>query len=324
MRIYIENIRGREASYQVTPELCARVPGLAGSDVTLGWQDEPDLAALARAEVFVGSGFDVRRIAEHAPAVRLVHSTSAGVERYLPLDWLPDGAVLTNSSGIHSDKAQEYVTWALLALQSDLPAFIAQQRERRWAPRLTPTMAGRHAVVLGFGAIGQAAARAAKAIGMRVTGVSRSGEPHPLADAVVPVSQLEEVLGEADALVLCCPLTPDTRGMIGPRALGRLRRGALLVNIARGGVVDAAAVRAALRDGTLGGAVIDVFEEEPLPADSQWWDTPNVLITPHVSCDLPDGYAARSLEIVGRNVQKLRQGADVSQLENVVSGAQGY
>lgn len=322
MNIYAENLRGRDSAYVITEALLRSVVDLeVEARVTVQWSDDPDFSALADADVFVGGGFDQKRLAKHASRLLLVHSTSAGVERYLPLDWLPPQAAFTNSSGIHAAKAREYITWALPALHAGLPRFAQAQRESRWNRKLTGLMADKHVVVLGLGGLGAAVAEAARAIGLRVTAVTRSGKPSPMM-RVFPIAQLNAVLPTADFLVLACPLTPNTRGLIDARAIARLPPTASIVNIARGPVVDTTALCEALRQGRLAGALLDVFDVEPLPKDSPIWDTPGLLVTPHVSCDTPD-YIFRSLQILGRNVKRLREGL-TSQLENQVDAQLGY
>lgn len=322
MHIYAENLRGRDPAYVITEDLLrSNVDPSIGAEVTVRWSDEPDLAALVDADVFVGGGFDPERVARYSPRLRLVHSTGAGVDRYLPLDWLPPGAVFTNSSGIHADKAREFVTWALPALHAGLPRFAQAQREWRWDRRLTGLIAGKHVVVVGLGRLGGAVADAARGLGLRVTAVTRSGQPSPMI-RVLPIAQLDEVLPSADFLVLACPLTPATRGLIDARAIARLPSTASIVNIARGPVVDTAVLCTALGQDRLAGALLDVFDVEPLPKDSAIWDTPGLLVTPHISCDTPD-YISRSLQIFGRNVKRLRDGL-TSQFENQVDAQLGY
>lgn len=322
MNIYAENLRGRDPAYVMTETLLRSiVDPVREAHVTVRWSDDPDFSALVEADVFVGGGFDHRRLAGHAPHLRLVHSTSAGVERYLPLDWLPSGAVFTNSSGIHAEKAREYISWALPALHAGLPRFAQAQREWRWERKLTGLVGGKHLIVLGLGGLGTAVIEAAQALGLRVTAVTRSGKPSPMI-RVLPVEQLNAVLPTADFLVVACPLTPATRGLIDARAIARLPTTASIINIARGPIIDLAELCAALTLGRLAGALLDVFDVEPLPTDSPIWDTPGLLVTPHVSCDTPD-YISRSLQILGRNVKRLFDGS-TSQFENQVNGDLGY
>lgn len=322
MNIYAENLRGRDQAYTITENLLrSKIDAKVEVHITVRWSDEPDLSALADADIFVGGGFDHLRLAKHALRLRLLHSTGAGIERYLPLDWLPSGVVFTNSSGIHAAKAKEYITWALPALHARLPRLVQAQNEGRWDRRLTGLMAGKHVILLGLGGLGGAVAEAAGSLGLQVTGVTLSGKPHASVP-VVSIDKLDTLLPTADFLVLACPLTPYTRGLIDARVIGLLPATASIINIARGPVVDTIALCTALREGRLSGALLDVFDVEPLPTESLIWKTPGLLVTPHLSCDTPD-YVIRSLEILGRNIGRLRTGL-TSEIENRIDAQLGY
>ncbi|SFU89572.1 Phosphoglycerate dehydrogenase [Polaromonas sp. YR568] len=324
MHVYVENQAGRAATYSITPEVfrCALPMPETEVTVTIHDSDRPDLDALARADVFVGSGFDVERLRRGAPRLKLVHCTSAGVERYLPLDWLPQGAKFTNSSGIHVQKAREYAAMALLMLNSEMPFLISNQREKRWSPRLTPPIEGQRVLVVGLGRLGCAVASAAGALGLKVEGISRHGRS---VDGVAEVSRIDalaERIQVCDFLILCCPLTKETRGLLHAGLIGSMKRGAGIVNMARGQVVVTADVIEALKSGQLGGAVLDVFDTEPLPPEAAVWDVPNLIVTPHVSCDMPTGYTGKSMKILARNLARLRAGEQ--ELENEVDPELGY
>lgn len=322
MNIYAENVPGRDPAYLISETMLRSIldPGMK-AHITVRWSDDPDFQALADADVFVGGGFDHRRVANCAPRLHLVHSTSAGIDKYLPLDWLPSGAAFTNSSGIHADKAREYITWALPALHAGLPRFAQAQKERKWDRKLTGLISGKNLVVLGLGGLGGAVAEAATALGLRVTAVTRSGKPSATM-RVFSFEHLAAVLPTADFLVVACPLTPKTRGLISADAIARLPNTASLINIGRGPIVDTAALCEALEQNRLAGALLDVFDVEPLPSTSPIWHTPGLIVTPHVSCDGPD-YISRSLQILGRNVRRLFDGC-ASGFENQVDGDIGY
>jgi glyoxylate/hydroxypyruvate reductase len=324
LRVYIENQAGRAATYRITGEVIRDVVPLPATEfaVDIHDRDHPDLDALAQADVFVGSGFDVERLRRGAPRLKLVHCTSAGVERYLPLDWLPRGAKFTNSSGIHGEKARDYAAMALLMLNAQMPLFIASQRERRWAPRLTPPIAGKRVLVVGMGRLGCAVASAAGALGAEVEGISRHGRSVDGVARVSRIDALAERVRTCDFLVLCCPLTEETRGLLDAGLIHGMKRGAGVVNMARGQVVVTADLLEALHSGQLGGAVLDVFDTEPLPPDAAVWDATNLILTPHISCDMPTGYIGKSMKILARNLARLRAGEQ--ELENEVDAGLGY
>lgn len=210
---------------------------------------------------------------------------------------------------------------AALLLAARLPALLAAQRAERWQRMPTPTLAGQHALLVGTGDLGSAGARHLRALGVRTTGVNTRGTPHPDFDAVLPVAALDAALPDAALLVLACPLTPQTRGLIDRRRLSRLPPGAGVVNIGRGALLDNDALCDALEAAQLSGAVLDVFEVEPLPPGHRIWRTPNLIATPHQSCDDPAGYSVRSLAILFANLRAWRAGAA---LPNRVDVTRGY
>jgi len=274
------------------PELAARI------EPSFGWDGKNLSEALVDSDFLLASRFS-KAVVNAAPRLRWIHTTVAGVDGLLPLDELRADLVLTNSSGIHGDKAREYVQMALLMLNAQLPALATAQREHRWRVDLTGLIRGKTVVVVGYGDIGMAAGRGAKTLGLKVIGVTRSGRPLPDdsgADRIVSVAQLDEVLPEADFVVVTAPLTAETRNILSAERLARMRPGAGLINIARAALVDYPALLERLRSGACGGAILDVFDPEPLPADVPYWDMPNLIVTPHCSCDLPD-YNQRALEV---------------------------
>lgn len=323
VRIYAENMAGQPDLYRITESRIRAVLPDGCDDVQIGVFDSarPDRGQLAVATHFVGFAFDPRIIRDHAEHLRVVHCTSAGVERYMPLDWLPSQAVLTNSRGVHAEKGGAFGAMSILMLNDHLPRLAASQRAHRWDRAVSTSIVGKHAVIYGFGSVGAAIARNIRRFGVSVTGVRRSGEPHPEADQMLAAKDFLCVLPNADFLVLTCPLTRETRGLVGEREIAQLPRGAGLVNIARGPVVDTNALTAALRSGHLSGAIVDVFEPEPIEAQSGLWDVPNLLITPHLSCDDSRGSLDQCLEIFGENIWRERKG---QALMNVVDAQREY
>jgi len=323
MLIYIENVPGRDPAYRISADAVRAALGEAARHCELVecMSDAPDLAALARARYFVGSRLDTARIREHGRGLRMVHCTSAGVEAYLPLDWLPPQAVFTNSSGVHADKAGEFGLLALLMLNDRIPLHATSQRAHRWHRVLSTPVRGKTVLIYGTGALGGAVAERAALMGMQVWGVRRSGKPHPSLHRVFTPDQFEQALPQADFLLAACPLTAATRGAIGARQLALLPAHAGVVNMARAAVMDYGALADLLEQGRLGGAVLDVFDPEPLPADARWWDVPRLMVIPHVSSDNPVDYIERCLAIFARNVAADQAGRP---LENVVDASLGY
>lgn len=239
-------------------------------------------AAVADADVIYAWKFPPE-LYPQATRLRWLQAMGAGVDWALVPE-LPDGVTVTRAPGVFGPWMREYVLgWCLMVTQR-METYRAAQRQRRWREETIPErLGGKTMVVVGLGDIGRAIATAARGLGMRVVGVSRSGRRVREADRVYRLPQLVRALGEGDFVVLVLPLTEQTRGLIGPAALTALRPTAWLLNIGRGAVVDEAALITALRERRIAGAVLDVFAREPLPADHELWALDNVVITPHIA-----------------------------------------
>lgn len=256
-----------------------------------------------------------------------VQAPSAGVDRYLGRKELieQDRIVLTNMQGVHGRAIADHVFALLLSLTRDLRPYLDPARRGEWnrsGGGAEPiALHGRTLLVVGLGGIGSEVAQRAKGFGMRVTATRRSEIPPPaFVDHQGTPEQLPSLLAEADVVVLCVPLTEETTGMIDAAALATMKRGAYLINIARGKVVDTDALVAALRDGHLAGAGLDVTDPEPLPPEHPLWDLPNLIITPHVAgrAALTDRQWARLYH------ENLRRFAAGQPLLNVVDKTAGY
>jgi glyoxylate/hydroxypyruvate reductase A len=247
-----------------------------------------------------------------APRVRWIQATSAGIgQLLLRTGLIRTPIVFTTASGIHATPLAEFVLFALLAFAKDLPRLVRDQAAHRWVRYCGRELRGTTVGIIGLGRVGRAVARACRALGVRVIGTRRTAtareEVIEDVDRIVAPAQLSTVIREADALVLACPLTPETEGLIGEAELRSMKRGAVIVNIARGAVVDEPALIAALRDGHLGGAALDVAATEPLPADSPLWDLPNVLLSPH-SASTADTENAKLTDLFCENLRRYVRG----------------
>ena len=243
----------------------------------------PDDAAalIGEADILYAWQFPAELLAR-ATRLGWVQSMGAGVERFLVPE-LPRRVLLTRAAGVFGPWMAEYALGWCLWVTQRIELFREQQQERRWV-EINPVRLARSTLcVVGLGDIGRAVARLARAIGMRVIGVTRSGRPVREAERVYRTSAIRQALAQADFVVLAVPLTPVTHDLIGARELAAMKRSAWLVNIARGAVVDEDALIAALAEKRIGGAVLDVFNREPLPPDHPLWGLENVAITPLIS-----------------------------------------
>ena len=236
---------------------------------------------IADAEILYAWDFP-RELLPRAVKLRWAQSMGAGVER-LMVPELPRRVTVTRVAGIFGPWMAEYVLGWCLWLTQRTELFRAQQRERRWRQVDPLRLHGATLCVVGLGDIGRTIARAARGFGMRVVGVSRSGKMVAEAERVHKVRDIRKAIATADFVALTVPLTGATRGLIGAAELAAMRPTAWLINVARGPVVDEAAPLDALRNNRLGGVVLDVFDEEPLPQGHPLWEFGNVVVTPHIS-----------------------------------------
>ncbi len=276
--------------------------------LTFCGSDEERERGLADAEVFVAWRFPKEDLGRRAPHLKWIQLTGAGVEHLMPMDWLPPGVALTNCSGVHGPKVAESAMLALLSLHANIPAMMTDQRAHRWGQRHSSLIAGKTVVVVGTGGLGTAAIQSARKLGLRIIAVNRSGTPHKLAERTVKVGRLKAVLAKADFLFLTPPVTAATRGMIGRAELAAMKAGSSIANFGRGALIDEPALIDALKSGHLAGAFLDVFAQEPLPADSPVWDTPNLFVSPHVLADDADHYMPRNYDLFLRNARRFMAG----------------
>ncbi|HWK97282.1 MAG TPA: D-2-hydroxyacid dehydrogenase [Pseudolabrys sp.] len=324
LRVHVQQSKDSLDVFQVTKErlfpMLAKQPAvLERVDFSFGHDRASLDKGIADAEVMMVGNFESERLKERAPQLKWVQSIFAGVEKLAP--FIPDGITLTNGSGIHAPKAGEYAMCALLMLNSNVPKFMSLQREKRFEPVFTDVIAGKTVVILGTGKIGIACAEQAKHLGMKVIGVSRSGKAVAGFDRVDPIARLADVLPQAKFLISTLPNTAETKHLLGSLEFGRMPDGAGFVSLGRGQVVDEKALASALQSGKLGGAVLDVFEEEPLPASSPLWDLDNVVLSAHCAVDDLENYLQRAVDVFADNVARYLDGKP---LQNVIDTKLGY
>jgi len=268
------------------------------------------------AEVYIGSGVPAEVLAV-APRLRWAHTTNAGVSSLMYPEMRASDVILTNAAGIHAEPMAESVLAMMLYFARGFDYAVDAQRRRSWdESKLVSTgaqvreLSSSTVGIIGFGGIGKAVARRAETLGMTVMSTnSRSTR-----------AELERLLERSHYVVLTVPDTPETRGLIGAAELARMRPDAVLINVARGAVVDEVALTDALEAGRIRGAGLDVFTEEPLPETSPLWNTPGVLITPHASA-VSWHYWERQLSLILENLNRYLTGQP---LLNVVNKQRGY
>jgi phosphoglycerate dehydrogenase-like enzyme len=293
------------------------------------WDREAIRRQLPNADVAFTPFID-RDVFPSATRLRWVQSPAVGVGSLMFPELHSSQVVVTSAKGIRARSIADHVIGVTIALARRLPHAIRAQAEHRWAQEELEgpdsrvwTLAGRRMLIVGLGSIGIEVARLAVPLGLDVVGIKRQpsrGADTPASVSVHGPDALQGLLESSDVVVLSLPHTPDTRHTIGRAELERIKRGALLINVARGKLIDDAAVADALRDGRLGGAALDVFTREPFEADSPYWDLPNVIVTPHTAGAMADYWTP----LVALFADNLRRFADGRTLLNVVDKQAGY
>jgi glyoxylate/hydroxypyruvate reductase A len=292
---------------------------------------ELDRWSSLRSQADVSFDFDWQapaEIARNCPRLRWVQGTSAGIGGFLERTGLVRSSlVFTTASGVHGTPLAEFTLLGLLHFAKGMPELALWKEQRHWQRYAGRQVAGSRALLVGLGGVGRAVARLLSAAGVQVTGAGRTergSTPHgrevPGVVSYIPVERIDRVLPDVDALVLACPLTERTRGLIGERELALMRPGAVVVNISRGPVIDEDALIAALIGGHLGGACLDVFATEPLPASSPLWGMPNVIISPHSASTV----AAENGLLTDLFTDNLQRWLAGQPLRNVYDRAAGY
>jgi glyoxylate/hydroxypyruvate reductase len=326
MRIHIQNPADDplfEFSRTMWEDAVARAPDI-GQDhlVTIGHTDADFATGMQDAEALICDVSVVRSQFPCAtPSLKILFVTNAGLDRLAPFDWLPPGVTLLNNRGTHAVKSGEFGIMAVLMLASRVPAMVTHQRAGRWQKLWGTVLGGKRLTVIGLGTLGGAVASHAARFGMHVTGVRARPAPHPDCVDVIGTDRLDEVLPRTDFLALACPLTEATRNLMDRRRLALLPSGAGLVNIGRGELLDQDALCDLLDEEHLSGAVLDVFDPEPIPPAHRLWTTRNLVISPHTAADDPATYNPISLDIF---LDNLRAWRDNRPLPNRFDTVRGY
>ncbi|KAL7529321.1 hypothetical protein ACHAWF_002933, partial [Thalassiosira exigua] len=288
--------------------------------------DKPSIAERNPNVIFVSHGGareGLVQLLERFPSVEWVHSRSAGIDHIASPGLAASSVLLTNAKGMFSSTLGEYCMMACSYFAKDLPRLMRQKHDAKWAPYPVRELRGSTLGVVGYGDIGRASAKLAKAYGMRVLGLKRNpasfSDPH--CDEVYGNDKLHDLMAESDYVLVATPLTEQTRGMISAKALSKCKPSAVIINVGRGPIIDEAALIDALQNGIIRGAGLDVTSVEPLPADSPLWKLDNVLLSPH-NMDMTLTFMRESTEFfVGENLPRFVRG---EQLLNPVDKAAGY
>tara|TARA_B100000686_G_scaffold311823_1_gene355816 strand:+ start:893 stop:1918 length:1026 start_codon:yes stop_codon:yes gene_type:complete len=285
------------------------------------WDDDNWISSMKDTDILLAWNFPTNGLREIAPNLKWIHIVSAGVNHLYPFNWVKKDLVLTNSSGIHAKKAGEFGLMSILMLQNHITRIITNQKNKEFVTLLSNPIDSKKVVVVGTGSLGGSMIKHISSLGVKVIGVNRRGRKVEGCSKVITFDRIDEVLSETDFLYLAVPETNETKGLISKKRLDNLKPTCGIVNIGRESVMDYEHLRKKLEKNEISGAILDVFSEEPINRNSKFWDTPNLVITPHISSDSKGNYIEMVLEKFFKNLKLF---IDKKDLLNQVDPNLGY
>ena len=290
-----------EKNSSVTKDLfeskLSKYPGIKDKiSYLIDWDDDNWKSSMKDADILLAWNFPTKGLSKIAPNLKWIHIISAGVNHLSPFNWVKKDLVLTNSSGIQAKKAGEFGLMSILMLQNQMTRIITNQKQKDYVTLLSNPIENKNVVVVGTGSLGGSMIKHISSLGANVTGVNRRGRNVDGCSKVIKFDKIDKVLPEADFLYLAVPETNETKGMISKKRLDALKHTCGIVNIGRQSVMDYEHLRKKLKKNEISGAILDVFSEEPISRNSKFWDTPNLIITPHIYSDSKGKYIEMVLE----------------------------
>jgi len=272
-------------------------------EIFIDWDEDNFKSSMSNSDILLAWNFSTTNIKKIAPNLKWIHLISAGVEHLLPLDWMFDGLVLTNSSGVHSKKAGEYGLMSILMLQNHMTKIITNQKNKKFISLFSNPIKGKTVVLVGTGSLGSSMAKHVALLGANVIGVNIQGRSVEGCSKIITIDKIDNVLPSADFLYLAVPETSETKNLINRERLNMLKPTCGIVNIGRQSVMDYDSLCEKLKKSEIAGAILDVFIPEPIEKNSKLWDTPNLIITPHVSSDEHGTYIHSTLKLFIKNLK---------------------
>ena len=272
-------------------------------EIFIDWDEDNFNSSMSNSDILITWNFPTSNLKKVSPNLKWIHCISAGIEHLLPLDWMFEGLILTNNSGVHSKKAGEYGLMSVLMLHNHIPKIVSNQKNKKFVSLFSTPIAGKTIVVVGTGNLGAAMICLLAPLGPKIIGVNRKGEAVDGCSKVIAVDKIDGILPEADILYLAIPETSGTKNLISHKRLDLLKPSCGIVNIGRQSTMDYDALCEKLKTNKIAGAILDVFASEPIEQNSKLWQIPNLIITPHVSADDGESYVRLTLDLFIKNLQ---------------------
>ena len=287
----------------------------------IDWDEDNFKSSISDSDILLTYDFPTSNLNKIAPKLKWIHCTAAGVEHLSPFNWMSNNLTLTNSSGVHTKKAGEYGLMSVLMLQNHMPKIISNQKSKEFVSLFSNPIAGKNIVLVGTGSLGSSMAKLVAPLGANIIGVNKKGKNVEGCNQVITIDKLDTVLPEADILYLALPETPETKNLINRERLNLLKKSCGIVNIGRQSALDYKTLSEKLNKNELAGAILDVFEKEPIPNNLKIWNTKNLVITPHVSSDDNGNYVKMTLDLFIKNLKLFVEG---KKLNNQIDKNLGY
>ena len=290
-------------------------------EIFVDWDEDNFKTSMSNTDILLSWNFSTKNLKKIAPNLKWIHLISAGVEHLLPLDWMFDDLVLTNSSGVHAKNAGEYGLMSILMLQRHMTKIITNQKDKKFVSLFSNPIKGKTVILVGTGTLGSSMAKLVAPLGANIIGVNKRGQMVEGCSKVITIDKIDSVLPDADFLYLALPETPETKNLISRERLDVLKPTCGIVNVGRQSVMDYDALCKKLKKNEIAGAILDVFTTEPIEKNSKLWDIPNLIITPHVSSDDHGNYVKLTLDIF---INNLKLFIDNKELNNRINKKLGY
>ena len=269
----------------------------------IDWDEDNFNSSMSNSDILLTYDFPTKNLKEIAPNLKWIHCTAAGVEHMFPFNWAYDGLKITNSSGVHAKKAGEFGLMSVLMLQNHIPKILTNQKNKDFISTFGNPIAGKNIVLIGTGSLGSSMAKLVAPLGANIIGVNKKGKSVEGCSKIITIDKLDSVLPIADILYLALPETPETKNLINKRRLDLLKSTCGIVNIGRQSALDYEVLCDKLENNDLAGAILDVFNPEPIDKNSRLWNIKNLIITPHVSSDDNGNYVKLTLELFVKNLK---------------------